>query len=261
MPDISLLEFARFLGSDRTSGMAQKVGLKWPPPPSISVRNLVQLAGLPSPPTGLSLNYGGGDHPPDSQGVPVTQFACNWRDPGVLSPRAAKNFRFSLYTQSGVVVESYLTWAGTFVSPPLILQYGSSYSWDVVPQSQYTDGPGPIWGPSSPRYTFRTEPKPAPPPTKPSISVSSTGVGAGAVFTITGSGFVPNSTVTIRVVDESLNQRSFSQSAAANGDLNARISLPCTSGGTLHFSATDGRPDPTDLTGVLWSNRFDSPCP
>src|ERR1700687_3922176 len=44
MSNISLRQIAQSLGSDNVSGMAQKVGLKWPPPPSVSVRNLVALA-------------------------------------------------------------------------------------------------------------------------------------------------------------------------------------------------------------------------
>jgi PKD domain len=43
MPFISIRQVARPLQANRVSGMAQKVGLKWPPPPTISVRNLVGL--------------------------------------------------------------------------------------------------------------------------------------------------------------------------------------------------------------------------
>ncbi len=67
MPNISLLEIAQLLGSNAVSGMAPKVGLKWPPPPPISVRKVVALtpsaiaqkyavlggpAGKMGPPTG-----------------------------------------------------------------------------------------------------------------------------------------------------------------------------------------------------------------
>ena len=34
-----------FFGSNNVSRIAQKVGLVWPPPPPVSVRNLVDLAG------------------------------------------------------------------------------------------------------------------------------------------------------------------------------------------------------------------------
>ena len=33
------------------------------------------------------------------------------------------------------------------------------------------------------------------------------------------------------------------------------------SGETMHFSATDGRLDPHDLTGFLWSNTLAIPVP
>ena len=43
MADISVLKFARSLGSNTASGIARKVGVKWPPPPTISLRNLVLI--------------------------------------------------------------------------------------------------------------------------------------------------------------------------------------------------------------------------
>ena len=44
MSDTSLRQIAQSLGSDNVGGMAQKVGLKWPPPPPVSVRSLAALA-------------------------------------------------------------------------------------------------------------------------------------------------------------------------------------------------------------------------
>jgi hypothetical protein len=103
--------------------------------------------------------------------------------------------------------------------------------------------------------------KPAPSPTKPTIRVSSQGSGSGSVFTVTGSGFSANKTVTIRVRDDRATGFDFQQTSAQDGSLNARSSVSCTTGATLHFSATDGRSDPGDLTGVLWSNTFNINCP
>jgi predicted acylesterase/phospholipase RssA len=54
MVNLSLRNVARHLGSDRVSGMAQKTGLHWPPPPAISVRHLLTFAG-----TALVLSGGG----------------------------------------------------------------------------------------------------------------------------------------------------------------------------------------------------------
>jgi hypothetical protein len=97
--------------------------------------------------------------------------------------------------------------------------------------------------------------------TKPQITVRSESAGAGSVFVVEGTGFVSGSTVTVRIVDDAFTQQNRQQSADANGNLSMRISLPCLSGLGLHFSATDSRPDGSDLTGVLFSNTFDISCP
>ena len=44
MANISLSQYALILGANTVIGMAEKVGLK-PPPPTISVRNLIARAG------------------------------------------------------------------------------------------------------------------------------------------------------------------------------------------------------------------------
>lgn len=94
----------------------------------------------------------------------------------------------------------------------------------------------------------------------PNISVSTQVSDTGGIFTVIGSGFTPNGTVHVRVVDDALNTVWFDQSADQNGELNFQQPIQCSSG-ALHFSANDGRPDPNDLTGTLWSNTFDIPCP
>jgi hypothetical protein len=102
---------------------------------------------------------------------------------------------------------------------------------------------------------------PAPTEQKPTISVSSSGAGGGSAFAVLGSKFSSNHDVRIRVVDDRLAERDFHQSADSSGALNAKFGVPCISGLTLHFSATDGRPNQSDLTGVLWSNTFNIACP
>ncbi len=52
MANLSLLQLAKTLGSNTVSGMARKMGQKWPPPPPISVRSLF---ALPAPPNNLSI--------------------------------------------------------------------------------------------------------------------------------------------------------------------------------------------------------------
>jgi hypothetical protein len=95
----------------------------------------------------------------------------------------------------------------------------------------------------------------------PTISVSSEGIGSDAIFTVSGSGFAPNSTVTIRVfrLPEFVDQY-FQQSATSSGQLNFRTSFPCASSQQLRFTATDNRRD-SNLTAVLWSNTVVTSCP
>jgi hypothetical protein len=94
--------------------------------------------------------------------------------------------------------------------------------------------------------------------TRPQISVQSSGDGS---FRVTGSGFLPNTTVFIRVVDDALNQLYFSQGSTPDGHLDFPTGRICVFPGRLYFSANDGRPDSTDITGVLWSNTVTSTCP
>ena len=96
----------------------------------------------------------------------------------------------------------------------------------------------------------------------PQISVIAEGSGASTTLAVQGSGFEANKPVSIRVADDAMNpERRFQNSADANGKLGARIPIACNSGFNLHVSATDGRPNASDLTGFLWSNTFTVPCP
>jgi hypothetical protein len=45
VPDLSLNQFAQIAGSNAVSGLARTVGLKWPPPPAISLRDLIKRVG------------------------------------------------------------------------------------------------------------------------------------------------------------------------------------------------------------------------
>ena len=99
---------------------------------------------------------------------------------------------------------------------------------------------------------------PTPPPSsQPQISVSS----QSGTFAVSGSGFLATTNVTIRVVDDAFNTLTFRQSTDSTGQLSATLPISCVSGLSLHFSATDSRPNPSDLTGVLWSNTITTTCP
>lgn len=114
------------------------------------------------------------------------------------------------------------------------------------------------------------DPQPVEPPvtveptTKPQITaVRSEGSGGDAVFIVEGKGFQSGHDVRVRVVDDQLQEINFHQSADSEGKLTARLSIPCISGLTLHFTATDGRsvPPSVDHTGFLFSNTFNISCP
>jgi hypothetical protein len=141
MPSISLRPFTAALGSNSVSGMAQKVGLKWPPPPPISVRNLMRIAGQPLKPTHL-VPQGGG---------PVTPVKpiLNWEDPGVGSVRQATSWfwRLKLWNpdprRTKVVGEGTVQTSEVDFTTPLsgALDPLTTYMWNVVPSNPYGTGP------------------------------------------------------------------------------------------------------------------------
>lgn len=101
---------------------------------------------------------------------------------------------------------------------------------------------------------------PSPPPmsSSPVIYVQSNGDGS---FIVTGSNFLPNVTVHIRVVDNALTNLFFNAQSTSQGMLNFPTGKLCQLPGNLHFSANDGRPNRNDLTGTLWSNTATVSCP
>jgi hypothetical protein len=65
----------------------------------------------------------------------------------------------------------------------------------------------------------------------------------------------------VRAADNVLQMLRTETSSDENGRINLPWSPPCIPGSILHFSATDGRPNPGDLTGFLWSNTVTATCP
>lgn len=90
---------------------------------------------------------------------------------------------------------------------------------------------------------------------KPSISVTK----QNGNFRVTGSGFLHSTTVHVRVVvGNDITQGSVNQTpSSSTGTIDITLIVPGNPGVVLHFSANDGRPDPSDLTGTLWSNTVD----
>src|SRR5947209_13042711 len=125
---------------------------------------------------------------------------------------------------------------------------------------------------------FAPHPTPPPPPPHvqpPTITVTFSGSIEDAKFHVIGSGFLPNRPATnqgvaIRFVDANLlteTRRDFVASTAAGtidhvieGDL-SNLTLNALGTATLAISATDGRPNPADTTGFLWSNTVPTTFP
>jgi len=261
MADISVLPYARLLGTNTVIGMAQKVGLS-APPPAISLRNVLILAGqqiLPVAPVDLQPANG-------ATGISTNPYLF-FRDPGAGGPAAAFQFEYSL-SQNNYMIDPSHSITGDVVTGSPLAAPGIRW-FSVLPPGQVTlevlarnkNGKGPT---SSSTFTVVSAPTPPPKPlVKPTISVTKSGSGQSASFTVTGSGFAPGKNVIVRVVDNGDPARvvSFDETADSKGNLKATIPIACISGLALHFSATDDTPDSSDLTGVLWSNTFDTTCP
>jgi hypothetical protein len=105
----------------------------------------------------------------------------------------------------------------------------------------------------------RPQPTPSPPPlVKPSIAVRSNSDGS---FIVSGSSFLPNATVYIRVVDAALTTLWFNHTSTPQGTIEYPTGRICQLPGQLFLSANDGRSDPQDQTGTLWSNTATTTCP
>lgn len=100
------------------------------------------------------------------------------------------------------------------------------------------------------------------PPAPPTINATTQGSGVGTILIVTGSGFLPNKIVTVRITDDALSpERTFQQSSTPDGKLlDMRMPLPCNSGFSFHVSATDSRPGP-GILGVVFSNVVTLRCP
>lgn len=157
----SLIQYARLLGSNTLLGMAEKVGLT-PPPPPISVRNLIDLAGriiLPFAPVDLQPQNGASGLSKDPNLL--------FRDPGAGTPAQAFQFEFAL-TQNNILLNSPPLTGGSSVSSPLVPP-GVKWGFPLPPgkvtltvSGRNKAGRGPV---STSTFTV-SSPPPPPPPTK-----------------------------------------------------------------------------------------------
>jgi hypothetical protein len=73
---------------------------------------------------------------------------------------------------------------------------------------------------------------------------------------VTGSGFLPDHDVTIRITRAGEDISDYlSYATDCDGHLHAELPTDATVG-TLHITATDHRPDPHGDCGRLWSNTY-----
>lgn len=106
---------------------------------------------------------------------------------------------------------------------------------------------------------------PTPPPHPPTIGAI---LDSGQAVRITGSGFLVNAPITVKVVNEQIREALIvsigGSPIKADGRGNLAISLfgLCQTSRQLKVSATDGRrvPPSVDLTGNLWSNTVSLSC-
>jgi hypothetical protein len=85
-------------------------------------------------------------------------------------------------------------------------------------------------------------------PADPIISAS------GPQITITGIGFLPNRSVTVRIAYTGEDVVDYlAYISDADGALSAQLPETAVTG-TAHITATDHRPDPAGDGGLLWSN-------
>jgi hypothetical protein len=100
------------------------------------------------------------------------------------------------------------------------------------------------------------------PPSRPIITVTqdTPANGGEAKFTITGDGFVPNSSINVRVLDALGRPHDNPSHANDQGSIFVPFHVGCAQGDVLNFAAHDTRPDNNDLSGILWSSPVLHTC-
>jgi hypothetical protein len=193
MTDISLIQYARLLGSNTVIGMAEKVGLA-PPPPPISVRNLIDLAGqiiLPLAPVDLQPQNG-------AQGV-SNKPDLFFSDPGLGTPAAVWQFNFIVSHNNVEVGSPPLTGPGKTNNP--LTPPGITWGFPL-PLGQITLT---VWGTNragdgaASTSTFTVGGPPPPPPPQPTITAS---IGSDDKVTVNGHGFNKSQTVNLQATVE-----------------------------------------------------------
>jgi hypothetical protein len=200
----------------------------------------------------------------------------SWHDPGAGQDGRADSYELEV-KRSGTVIVPLTPITGTSFQIATDLDYATNYTWQV--RAKNTSG---VSGFASSSFTVKPEPPP-PPPVLESYDRNT--------FTLKGKQFLPSHTVYVRltvtgsiinaygtVINDLRSTFPLLQfTSDSAGNLSAVINpsnvLPalliddlgnyvygCAPGEQLSFSAHDGRPNSSDITGILWSNTFTITC-
>jgi hypothetical protein len=90
---------------------------------------------------------------------------------------------------------------------------------------------------------------PSVPPSSATLTISAHG------HLVTGSGFLPDHNVSIRITRAGEDISDY-LTYLADGDGCLHCELPNNATGTLYIAATDHRPEPDGACGRLWSNTY-----
>jgi hypothetical protein len=267
MANVSVLEFAELLGATTCGGMAQGVGLEWPPPPAVSLRNVIQLAGLPLAPANLQLLSADGSLSKIDVNTAPVEVDLSWTDPGEGTPRRAMWYELTVTNRgTGEVWEGRSFTAtppftlGVF---PNTLALYAGYEWSVLSANNWGKGPTSRLdfsttrpAPTDPRSIPAAPPTTAPPTVANgtlTLTLESDDLNfqfLGAVWTVwhqTGSGFdTPmnaygqTGTVTLK--------------ATGQYQITALVTvLGETSGDTAEFSGDATGPDGSPTVVYVWN--------
>jgi hypothetical protein len=155
------------LGETRVSELVVGTRRPWPPPPGLSLRDLIVEVAGPSTPEELWLDWDVDvagrliHHGPSDQAVPVdVGIGFNWRDPGASTARQAAAFVVDVTHAAGPVAGSPFT---TELPDRLSLSFDrpDRFTWVVRARNDVGESP------PTTANTFQTVAKAAPPPPPP----------------------------------------------------------------------------------------------
>jgi hypothetical protein len=128
----SLLAFAKYYGVTSVGGLAQKAKEHWPPPPSISIRSVLNVIGQP-----LQIEFND-NADVKTQGL---DYWLLWIDPGAGTPLAATSWDWNI--QEVDPHPGSLTSGATSVTNagPVKFSANATYNWNVAPKNAYGSGP------------------------------------------------------------------------------------------------------------------------